>query len=76
MDEIEKTPAFYFHYTGSDGKDVSMRFEAETWTEALSNFVQFLQGAGYILQHNSVGINSKNHIIDPDHTAFITTFQQ
>lgn len=76
MDEIEKTPAFYFHYTGSYGKEVSIRFEAETWAEALSNFVQFLRGAGFSLDDDSVGVNSKKHIIDRDCTSSITTFQQ
>ena len=76
MDEIEQAPSFYFHHKDSFGKEVSMRFEAETWPEALSNFVLFLQGTGYILQRDSVGVNSKNHVIDPDCTTFITTFQQ
>lgn len=76
MDEIEQVPAFYFHHKDSFGKEVSMRFEAETWPEALSNFVLFLQGTGYILQRDSVGINSKNHVVDPDHVASITTFRQ
>lgn len=76
MDEIEKIPAWYFHHTAADGKMVSMRFEAESWPEALSNFVQFLQGAGYMLQRDSVGINTKIHIVDPEVNTFVTTFQQ
>lgn len=76
MDEIEQVPVFYFHHKDSFGKEVSMRFEAETWPEALSNFVLFLKGAGYLLKSSSVGINSKYHVIDPDHASFITTFQQ
>lgn len=70
------SPRFSLHYTNEDQKTCHTCFYAETWPEALSNFVQFLQGAGYILQRDSVGINSKNHVIDPDSTTFITTFQQ
>lgn len=75
MEEYEG-PSFSFSYSNGLGKHVVVSFQAETWPEALSEFVQFLQGAGYILQRDSVGINSKNHIIDPDCTTFITTFSQ
>lgn len=76
MDKIEQVPAFYFHHKDSFGKEVSMRFEAETWTEALSQFVKFLRGAGFILDDNSVGVNSNKHITDLSYTPSITTFQQ
>ena len=39
------------------GAIVIHEFEAQTWYQALDNFVKFLRGSGYQLQDNSVGIN-------------------
>lgn len=74
---MEHTPPRYnFTYAGSDSRLVNVSFEAETWPEALSHFVQFLRGSGFTVDDNSIGINLKKHVIDPDYTPFITTFQQ
>ena len=39
------------------GAIVIHEFEAQTWYQALDNFVKFLRGSGYQLKDNSVGIN-------------------
>lgn len=74
MDEFEQQPVFYFHHKDVNGKEFNMRFEAETWTEALSNFVLFLKGSGFILNDDSVGVNSNYHCVDPESAPYITEF--
>lgn len=57
----EDNMVFEFKHTDSDGGVNVLKFNAETWTEALEKFVQFLRGSGYFLEYDSIGINAERH---------------
>jgi hypothetical protein len=62
MKPQECNNAFEFKHTNSDGRLMTMTFEADTWPEVLENFMSFLQGSGWTyLTEKSVGINQKLH---------------
>lgn len=48
-----------------DGEINTTSFETDTWFVALDRFVPFLRGGGHFLQNNSIGINTKHHLLDP-----------
>lgn len=57
----EENMTFEFKHTDADGGVNVLKFNAETWTEALEKFVQFLRGSGYFLDYDSIGINANKH---------------
>jgi hypothetical protein len=62
MKPQECNNAFEFKHTNSDGRVVTMTFEADTWPEVLENFIDFLRGSAWdYLTNQSVGINKELH---------------
>lgn len=60
------------------GTVIVHEFEVGTWYDSLNKFVNFLRGAGYTLQNDSVGINlDAGHLfIGDDEYNNITFFGQ
>lgn len=52
---------FEFKHTDVDGGTNVLKFSADTWTEALEKFIQFLRGSGFFLDYDSIGINGDKH---------------
>lgn len=52
---------FEFKHTDVDGGTNVLKFSADTWTEALEKFIQFLRGSGFFLDYDSIGINGNKH---------------
>lgn len=50
-----------FEHIGADDTVSRISFQAETWTEALEKFIQFLRGSGFFIDYDSIGINEKKH---------------
>lgn len=70
-----KEPTFSFTYIGYDGCHTTKTFTAETWTEALNEFVLFLKGIGFFIDNDSIGINRTKHsLIDKECLCNITSF--
>ena len=67
---------FKFESVNADGCKVTQEFEADIWMEALDYFVKFLQGSGYTLCNDSVGVNRANHIVDMYEFSNITAFSE
>lgn len=52
---------FKFECETCEGTKTTAEFEAATWLDALDHFVKFLRGSGYLLENDSVGINTAKH---------------
>jgi hypothetical protein len=62
MKPQECNNAFEFKHTNSDGRLMTMTFEADTWPEVLENFIDFLRGSAWdYLTSQSIGINKELH---------------
>lgn len=63
FDSIEEyqNPVFEFKYTNCEGTVNTMTFKAETWMEALENFIVFLKGAQFFVDRDSIFINGNKH---------------
>ena len=58
-----------------DNVVTTKEFEASTWPEALSGFIDLLRGSGYQLHVDSVGVNVKKHILEDDKCYNLATFK-
>lgn len=69
---------FTFTCEDDDGEITFKEFSAETWYDATNQYVKFLRGCGYMLNDNSLGINTKaGHVIfDQFEYPNITMFEQ
>lgn len=63
FDNIEEyqDSVFEFKYTNCEGTVNTMTFKAETWLEALENFLVFLKGAQFFVERGSIFINDNKH---------------
>lgn len=63
FDSIEEyqDSVFEFKYTNCEGTVNTMTFKAETWMEALENFIVFLKGANFEVSSDSIFINGSKH---------------
>lgn len=75
MEDLEKG-YFTFHHTDADGRSCTVSFHSENWFDTLNKFVHFLQGSGFSLDNDSVGINKSKHGVDPNMFNSLTTFKQ
>ena len=62
MNELDIKPTWSFSYTDHDGAMTSKIFEADTWTLALYEFVNFLRGCGFIIGEDSIRLNEKHAV--------------
>jgi len=53
MEEYTK-PVWSFTRTNEDGTVDIKRFEADTWSQALQEFMNFVRGCGYVLNDDAV----------------------
>ena len=69
---------FKFQSVDEDGTSIIHEFEANTWYQALDQFVKFLRGSGYLVRDNSIGINESTGYLFIEDFEFnnITTFEQ
>lgn len=61
FDDDDSYNRFTFENVGADNAVNRLTFQAETWTEALEKFIQFLRGSGYFIDYDSIAINEKKH---------------
>lgn len=63
FDSIEEyqDSVFEFKYTNCEGTVNTMTFRADTWLEALENFLVFLKGAQFFVDPDSIFINGSKH---------------
>lgn len=48
---------FEFKVIDADGVESTRKFSVDTWAKALSEFKTFLQGAGFTLREDAIGIS-------------------
>lgn len=70
----DMTHNMYFSYTDANGTVSTKQFSMETWTEGLDEFVRFLKGCGFYLDHDSVGVNTTKHIFIQEDYPTLTSF--
>lgn len=73
MNELDTEPTWSFSYTEHDGAMTSKIFEADTWTLALYEFVNFLRGCGYIIGEDSIRINEKHSAVRDWYGEYFST---
>lgn len=44
-----------------DNSKSTLEFSAGTWVESLDYFVKFLRGNGYLVEDDSIGVNTYRH---------------
>lgn len=59
-----------YKHTDCEGVEHIIRFEAETWPEALQNFIKFLRGSGYDVNNETIAINRTKHPL----TRYVDSF--
>ncbi len=60
-----------FKHIDCEGVEHIIRFEAETWPEALQNFINFLRGSGFDVSTETVAINRTKHPL----TRYVDSFK-
>lgn len=73
MNELDTKPTWSFSYTEHDGAMTSKIFEADTWTLALYEFVNFLRGCGYIIGEDSIRLNEKHAVGEDWYGEYFST---
>ena len=59
-----KENKFSFHHEDTLGKINLVTFEADTWTEALNQFVLFLKGLGFFIENDDIQLHSRRESLD------------
>lgn len=65
---------FKFQSVNDDGCCTTQEFESSTWVEALDYFAKFLQGSGFTISDESIGVNEDRHTFSSLMYANITQF--
>lgn len=52
-------PIFKFTYVSADETITEKGFTAETWIQAAQEFINFLRGAGFVLDSNALQLNER-----------------
>ena len=66
FDDDTSYNSWTFEHVDADGAVNRLIFQADTWTEALQKFIQFLRGSGYFIDYHSTGINADRHPVLPE----------
>lgn len=59
FEKTEEDAQFAFVHRSIDGVITTKQFSAQRWFEVLDEFVGFLNGSGFMIQGDYIGINDK-----------------